>query len=136
MILVDTSIWIELLNGRLGNQVTDAHLQQFVTCGPIAQEVLQGMRENITPVAFLDAFNALPRVCDPLPNSLFIAAAELYRQGRRRGFSIRSSNDCLIAAIAIETKIPVWHRDRDFQHITRFTPLETVTFANSGNAPA
>ena len=27
----DTSIWIELLNGRLG--VTDADLHQFLTCG-------------------------------------------------------------------------------------------------------
>ena len=135
MILVDTSVWIELLNGRLGDQVTDAHLQQFVTCGPIAQEVLQGMRENITPVAFLDAFNALPRLCDPLPSSLFVAAADIYRQGRRRGYSIRSSTDCLIAAIAIETKVPVWHRDRDFGFLAQFTPLETVRLAKDGASP-
>lgn len=132
MILVDTSIRIELLNGRLGDQVTDAHLQQFVTCGPVVQEVLQGMRENITPVAFLDAFNALPRLCDPLSNSLFLAAADLYRQGRRRGFSIRSSNDCLIAAIAMENKVPVWHRDRDFGFLAQFTTLETVKRQVSG----
>ena len=136
MILVDTSIWIELLNGRLGEQVTDAHLKQFVTCGPVAQEVMQGMRENITPVAFLDAFNALPRLCDPLPNHLFLAAADIYRHGRRKGFSIRSSTDCLIAAIAIETKVPVWHRDRDFGFIANFTSLETVTLASPCQAPA
>jgi predicted nucleic acid-binding protein len=32
----------------------------------------------------------------------------------------------LIAAIAIENAIPVWHRDRDFEAITRFTPLESA----------
>lgn len=127
MILVDTSIWIELLNGRLGDVVTDAHLEQFVTCGPVAQEVLQGMRENITPPAFLESFNALPRLCDPLPHSIFVAAADLYRQGRRRGISIRSSTDCLIAAIAIECKVPVWHRDRDFKYIADYSALEAVT---------
>jgi predicted nucleic acid-binding protein len=34
--------------------------------------------------------------------------------------------DCLIAAIAIEHQVPVWHRDRDFTAIARFTALETV----------
>jgi predicted nucleic acid-binding protein len=38
--------------------------------------------------------------------------------------AIRSSADCLIAAIAIANGIPVWHRDRDFATIARFTLLE------------
>ena len=126
MILVDTSIWIELLNGRLGSQVSDSQLRQFATCGPVIQEVLQGQRENITPRTFFDAFSALPRLCDPLPAGIFTAAAEIYRQGRRRGITIRSSTDCLIAAIAIESNTPVWHRDRDYGKIAQFTPLELV----------
>jgi predicted nucleic acid-binding protein len=39
--------------------------------------------------------------------------------------TIRSSADCLIAAIAIANSIPVWHRDRDFSAIAKFTALET-----------
>jgi predicted nucleic acid-binding protein len=34
--------------------------------------------------------------------------------------------NCLIAAIAIENRVPVWHRDRDFTAIARYTTLETV----------
>jgi predicted nucleic acid-binding protein len=34
--------------------------------------------------------------------------------------------DCLIAAIAIDRKIPVWHRDRDFTAIAQYTDLEAV----------
>ena len=134
MILVDTSIWIELLNGRLGDQITDDNLAQFVTCGSIIQEVLQGLRPNITPAAFQEAFDALPCLCDPIPSRIFVAAADIFKQGRRRGITMRSSADCLVAAIAIETKIPVWHRDRDFDNIAQFTPLESIRLASAGNA--
>ena len=33
MILVDTSVWIELLNGKLGTGVSEEQLLNFVTCG-------------------------------------------------------------------------------------------------------
>ena len=74
---------------------------------------------------FEEKFLALPRVSDPLPLRLFLEAAEIYRQGRRKGYTIRSSVDCLIAAIAIDNRIPVWHKDRDFDLIARYTSLET-----------
>lgn len=42
MILVDTSVWIELLSkGRL-RAIPDEDLLRIATCGPIVQEVLQG----------------------------------------------------------------------------------------------
>ena len=57
---------------------------------------------------------------------LFLEAAEIYREGRRRGYTLRSSIDCLIAAIAIENGIPVRHRDRDYDAIGRYTRLKIV----------
>ena len=56
----------------------------------------------------------------------FLSAAEIYRQGRAKGYTIRSSIDCLIAAIALQNHVQVWHHDRDFDLIARYTPLETV----------
>ena len=34
-----------------------------------------------------------------------------------------SSTDCLIAAIAIDNGVPVWHKDRDFEAVARYTSL-------------
>lgn len=126
MILVDTSVWIELLAGRRGTTLSEEDLLRFVTCGPIVQEVLQGLRPGLESDALRQAFLAIPVLSDPVPLGLFLSAADIYRQGRRRGLTIRSSTDCLIAAIAIENSVPVWHRDRDFAAIARYTALETV----------
>jgi predicted nucleic acid-binding protein len=126
MILVDTSVWIELLAGRPGFQIRPDDLSLFVTCGPVVQEMLQGLRPGGASEAFRQAFLAMPVLGDPLPLNTFLSAADIYRQGRRKGFTIRSSVDCLVAAIAIEHKVPVWHRDRDFAAIARFTALETM----------
>lgn len=126
MVLVDTSVWIELLNGRLGMMVSEASLVNLATCGPIIQEVFQGMRTHPASEAFRDAFLALPLLSDPLPEASFLAAAEIYRIGRSKGYTVRSSVDCLIAAIAIENQTPVWHKDRDYEIIAHYTSLRTL----------
>ena len=125
LILVDTSVWIEFLNGKLGSEVTEKELFDCATCGPIVQEVVQGLREDPQSEAFAKGFRSLPVLSDPVSLDLFLAAADIYRQGRAKGFSIRTSIDCLIAAIAIENKVPLWHRDRDFDMIAEYTPLRT-----------
>jgi predicted nucleic acid-binding protein len=58
---------------------------------------------------------------------LYLKAAAIYREGRSRGYTIRSAIDCLIAAIAIEHSVPVWHRDRDFSTIARYTSLRAMS---------
>jgi predicted nucleic acid-binding protein len=45
------------------------------------------------------------------------------RQASVTDHTIRSSTDCLIAAIAIQNDVPVWHKDRDFTVIAKFTRL-------------
>jgi predicted nucleic acid-binding protein len=125
MILVDTSVWIELLNGRLGSRISERELLNFATCGPVLQEVLQGLREDPLNVTLREGLLALPVLSDPLPSATFLSAAEIFRQGRAKGYTIRSSTDCLIAAIAIENGVPVWQRDRDFETIARYTGLHT-----------
>jgi predicted nucleic acid-binding protein len=126
LILVDTSIWIELLAGRIRG-IEEARLLRFVTCGPILQEVTQGLRPGAASDAFLDSLLAVPVISDPMPVRVYLAAAEIFRRGRRRGFTIRASADCLIAAVAIENHVPIWHRDRDFAAISRFTELEVLS---------
>lgn len=126
MILVDTSIWIELLAARPRRAIREEDLLRFATCAPIVQEVLQGLKPGLRSDAFSAAFLAIPVLGDPIPLRLFVSAAEIYRQGKRRGITIRSSVDCLIAAIAIDYRVAIWHRDRDFGAIARYTELEAV----------
>jgi len=126
MILVDTSIWIDLLAAKPRHAISEEDLFRFTTCGPIVQEVLQGLKRGTPSDVFREAFLALPVLCDPVPVSLFLSAAEIYREGRWRGITIRSSVDCLIAAIAIDHGVTLWHRDRDFSAIARYTRLVEV----------
>ena len=126
MILADTSVWVELLNGRLGKRVTPDDLLRLTTCAPVLQEVLQGLRDDRRSDRFRDSLLTLPCLGDPLSTDTYLHAAELYRQGKKIGYTIRSSVDCLIAAIAIENRVPVWHRDRDFRTIARFTSLSVL----------
>lgn len=53
-------------------------------------------------------------------------AAELYRHCRSRGVTIRSLHDCLIAAVAIRTRTPLLHADRDFDRLAELTDLEVA----------
>lgn len=126
MILVDTSVWIEFLNRRQKSVLAEKQLLEFCTCGPVIQEVLQGLREGHGADLFREFFSALPILSNPLPRDTFIFASQIYRNGRRKGITVRSSIDCLIAAIAIENRSTVWHRDRDFDAIATYTELRTT----------
>lgn len=121
-VLVDTSIWIAILRGEI--RVDRKSYRSYVTCGPVMQEVLQGFDEDPASRRYADLFMKVPRLSDPLPSELFVSAADIYRQGRRRGLTIRSTMDCLIAAIALDNGVTLWHRDRDFDNIAKFTNLK------------
>jgi predicted nucleic acid-binding protein len=123
LILVDTSIWIGILNGKLGKELSRDQSFHLLTCAPVLQEVIQGLRESQQSAELRRLLLEMPRLSDPLPIGLFLEAAEIYRHGRAKGYTIRSSVDCLIAAIAIQNDVPIWHRDRDFTAIARFTRL-------------
>lgn len=126
MILVDTSVWVELLRRGDPTALSADDWMHLATCGSIVQEVFQGLQPGPWNDDFQQAFLALPCLSDPLPLRTFLQAAEIYRLGRWKGYTIRSSTDCLIAAVAIEQRVPVWHRDRDFAAIARYTGLQTI----------
>jgi predicted nucleic acid-binding protein len=131
VILVDTSVWISLLQRKPRSWLDADRLLNFITCGPVIQELLQGLRDDPASSILRRDILAIPRISDPVPLATFVEAAEIYRLGRQKGFTIRSSVDCLIAAIAIENNVPVWHRDRDYSAIARFTSLRAYTGTTS-----
>ncbi len=127
MILIDTSIWIELLKKSKRVRLSPEKLIEAATCPPVIQEVLQGAKNDMIHRQLEEIFLALPRVGDPIRLDTHLHAADLFRTGRRKGYTVRSSADCLIAAIALENGLPVWHRDRDYEALSRFTSLRTIT---------
>ncbi|TLY75301.1 MAG: PIN domain nuclease [Gammaproteobacteria bacterium] len=53
------------------------------------------------------------------------AAAHLYARCRWAGVTPRSADDCLIAVHAIDGRMPLLHRDRDFVLIAGIEPKLT-----------
>ena len=126
MVLVDTSVWIEVFRkpSKLKlDQLVD--FDDIVTCLPVIQEVLQGFRDERAFQTARDAMHALPVVESPIARGVFDEAVGLYRSARRAGLSIRSAVDCLIAACAIRNGVAVVHRDRDFDQLSRISSLES-----------
>jgi predicted nucleic acid-binding protein len=128
MILVDTSIWIAVFRSKNPYRIEDAlEFDEIITCLPVIQEILLGFREERAYRIARDAVLALPIVESPMEESLFLEAAELYRSARRRGLTIRSSVDCLIAACALRHNVLVLHRDRDYKFLCEISPLKAKT---------
>ena len=128
MILVDTSVWIEVFRARrpLDLEAT-VDLDDVVTCLPIVQEILQGFREENAYRRARDAMLSFPIVESPLGSDVFLDAVGLYRTARRDGSTVRSSVDCLIAACAIRHDLEVLHRDRDFAVLSQISALRERT---------
>ena len=126
MILVDTSVWIEVLRRRGSGALDPLHGVEFediVTCLPVVQEVLQGIDAEAPFRVAREAMLALPMVESPLTAGVFEDAIDLYRRARRAGLTVRSGVDCVIAACAIRHDLEVLHRDRDFAGLARVSPL-------------
>jgi predicted nucleic acid-binding protein len=126
LVLVDTSIWIDLLSKKPTCKLTETNLERVAICSPILQEILQGISNDSIRYEMKERLLGLPSLSDTLLPDDYIAASELYVLGRKKGYTVRSSIDCLIAALAIKFNVPVWHQDRDFENIAMFTSLRTI----------
>ena len=125
MVLVDTSVWVEVFRKPLKFRLESAlDFDEIVTCLPVVHEVLQGFHDERAFTTARDAMLALPIVESPLRREVFLEATELYRQARRSGRTVRSGVDCLIAACAIRNSLAVLHRDRDFDSLAEVSGLD------------
>jgi predicted nucleic acid-binding protein len=129
VVLVDTSVWIEIFReDRPFDLEAAVPFDEIATCLPVLQEVLQGMRAEREYRIARDAMMALPIVDSPLGQEVFEDAVGLYRSARRTGLTVRSGVDCLIAACALRHNLIVFHHDRDFEALARVSGLRTKIF--------
>lgn len=126
MVLIDTSVWINVFNDKQGDYARRLHeslggREIFLTRFQ-QLELLQGSRDE----------QEWGRLSDYLAGQDYLevqtdtwqSAARLYYELRKKGVTVRSPIDCCIAQIALEHKILLLHDDRDFNVIAQHFPLQ------------
>ncbi len=119
MILVDTSVLIDFFKGIQNDSslsLKEIIRQQipFGITSVVYQELLQGAK-NIKEYEILDEYLSCQRFFHPRdPVVSYAKAAMIYFSCRKRGITLRSTIDCLIAQIAIEHDLLLLQNDKDF----------------------
>jgi len=129
-LLFDTSVWIDFLNRKstpeadlLGQYIeTDTEVLLTPT---ILQEILQGIRDDTKYQQVKELLSYFTVLELPLIHAA-IGAADLYRSLRKKGATIRKSNDCLIAYYALEFSCTMVHTDSDFDQVSGHTRLKVL----------
>ena len=124
MILVDTSVLIGYFKGLSGApyNLLDQIIEQNLSFGInnlIYQELLQGAKTE-------QEFNSLKEYLETLTfynlhygKESYCNVAKLYMQCRKKGVTVRSSIDLIIAETAIENGLYLLHNDNDFINIAK-----------------
>lgn len=127
MIVVDTSVWIDVLNDN-STKAAERCVELIEAGEPVAltdvifTEILQGLGSEKEAQLVEEHLRAFPVLrLDGLDD--FALAAELFRSARRAGVTIRKTLDCLIAAPCVRTGAPLLHADADFDRLASCTSL-------------
>jgi predicted nucleic acid-binding protein len=126
LIVVDSSVWIDFLNGR--NVPHVRRLRALLGTEEIAVgdlmlcEVLQSLvseRAAQDVEALLRRFLIVPMAGDMIA----VAAARNFRFLRRHGITIRKTIDLLIGTWCVENGCALLHNDSDFRPMARYLGL-------------
>lgn len=120
-LLIDTSVWIDFFKGidTENVKVFTSYLENdfpIFICPVIIQEILQGIKSDKEYARIKDNLFALNVLNDDAIETA-MGAAGIYRNMRKKGITIRKSNDCLIAFYALKYSLKILHGDRDFDKI-------------------
>jgi predicted nucleic acid-binding protein len=129
LILVDTSVMIDYLTG---NENDALYKFQYILDNNIPfginpfiyQEVLQGVRNE-------KEFDKVKKYLDTQrfyslkdEKESFASAAKIYFRCRKKGITVNSTIDCLIAQTTIENNLYLLHNDSDFDNIAKVVDLK------------
>ncbi len=129
MVIVDTTVWIDYLNGARTPQTDwlDAELERerLGLTDLILCEVLQGVRDEQQAAETRQELEKL-EIMSMGGVELAVTAAKHYRTLRARGRSIRRTIDCLIATFCLMNNHALLHNDRDFDAFEEVLGLRVV----------
>jgi hypothetical protein len=130
VILIDTSVWVEVLRdktGRIVNVFRQRVGDEIIAFSRFTQlELLQGAK-NEQEWQQLDTYLSTQYYFETTDDTCR-DAARIYFDLRKGGITINSPIDCCIAQLAIETQVLLLHRDKDFEKIARIRPLAAERF--------
>jgi predicted nucleic acid-binding protein len=118
VIVVDSTVWIDFLNGR-----DLAHVRRLrellgtseIIIGDLMLcEVLSGLA-NEREAAQVEALLRRFEIASMAGDAVAVAAARNFRRLRARGVTVRKTIDLLIGTWCIENRRPLLHNDRDFR---------------------
>lgn len=129
MILVDTSVLIDYFKGMENRPAKKFHqvLESNIPFGIshlIYMEVLQGsqtykdfnlLKKYLITQTFYEVKNG---------RESYAEAARMYLKLRKKGITVKSTIDCLIARVAVENELFLLHNDADFDRIAKHFPLK------------
>ncbi len=129
MIVVDSSVWIDFLNGSNAPHVqrlrTIFGADEIVVGDLMLCEVLQGLESERAArevEVLLRRFEIVPMAGE----TVAVAAARNFRFLRRRGITIRKTIDLLIGTWCIQNGRALLHNDSDFHPMGRYLGLIEV----------
>lgn len=132
MIVVDSSVWIDFLNGRDAPHVRRLNaslgVEEVVVGDVMLCEVLQGLKDERaarTVETLLRRFDIVPMGGDKIA----VSAARNFRALRRKGITVRTTIDLLIGTWCIEHRAALLHNDNDFRPMARHLGLVEVPVA-------
>jgi|SRR5690554_238409 hypothetical protein len=123
MIVADTSIWIDYVNGVVSEQtdMLDRELEQnrIATGDLIIGEFLQGFRSEKQYQIAKSMMDSL-EYHDFVGKEVVVKSTQNFRKLRKHGITVRKTIDVLITTFCIEYGFELLHNDRDFD------PMESI----------
>jgi predicted nucleic acid-binding protein len=129
VVIVDSSVWIDFLNGTTNPETQWLDLQldreRVGLTSIILTEVLRGFRGD-RDAATVQAELMKFEIVEMLDTALAVEAASHYRHLRQRGHTVRKTVDLFIATLCLRDDHVLLHRDRDFDVFEQHLGLQVV----------
>jgi len=129
MVIVDTTVWIDYLNGAATPETEwldrEAERRRLGLLDLCVCEILQGLATDQEAARVLRHLRRF-EIFETGGVELAAAAAHNYRRLRQRGRTVRKTIDCLIATFCLREGHVLLHSDRDFDAFEERLGLRVV----------